>query len=406
MTDPSRGTKPPLECQRDRFSLPPGTHFLNCAYMAPLSQAVEDAGITGLRRKRDPAKIPAADLFRGPDAIRAAFAQLIHAHPRQIALVPSVSYAMAIATRNLRVQRNQTVVVIGREFPSAVLPWRRLAREQGLRLRTVEAPHSATPGAAWNACLHAAIDASTAVVVLAPVHWEDGTRFELEALAERARAMGAAVVVDGTQAVGALPFDVRRIQPDLLVCAGYKWLMGGYGLSVAYIGPRFEEGVPLEETWTGQCASDEFTRLAEYRDTYRSTAERYDGGERAHFSLVPMLCTAIEQLLAWDVAEIQRYCAQLWAPWLDRLAAYGVALPHPEEHAAHLVGLRVAQSCDLSMLAGQLAARQVSVSVRGDVIRVAPHVYNDAADMAVLFETLRAALRGVPDAMLGDTDAG
>jgi selenocysteine lyase/cysteine desulfurase len=375
------------------FSLPPGTHYLNCAYMAPLSQAVEQAGVAALVRSRYPAEVPPGDYFRWPDAVRQAFARLVHVDdPRRIALLPSVSYAMAVATRNIPAARGQNVVVIGQEFPSAVLPWRRLVRERNLVLRTVDPPRSATPGADWNARLHAAIDAGTAAVVLAHVHWSDGTRFDVKALAARAREVGAVVVVDGTQSVGALPFDVRRVQPDLLVCSGYKWLLSQYGLSVAYFGERFDHGSPLEETWTSQCGSEDFARLAEYRDAYGPMARRYDGGQRASFVLAPMLCAAIEQLLAWDVAKIQRYCERLLAPWLERLTEYGVALAPPEERASHLVGLRVTQSCDLTVLADQLAARQVSVSVRGDVIRVSPHLYNDEHDMAALFATLGQVL--------------
>jgi selenocysteine lyase/cysteine desulfurase len=299
---------------------------------------------------------------------------------------------MAVATRNVSVTRGQNVVVIGQEFPSAVLPWRRLARERDLVLRTIDPPRSATPGTDWNARLHAAIDSQTAVVVLSHVHWSDGTRFDVEGLAARAREVGAVVVVDGTQSVGALPFDVRQVQPDLLVCSGYKWLLGRYGLSVAYFGARFDHGMPLEETWTSQCGSEDFSRLADYRDAYRPMAERYDGGQRASFVLVPMLCAAIEQLLAWGVTRIQDYCVGLLAPWLDRLGEYGVSLAPPEERASHLVGLRMTQPCDLTVLAEQLAARHVSVSVRGDVIRLSPHLYNDADDMTAFFETLRQVL--------------
>ena len=55
-----------------------------------------------------------------------------------------------------------------------------------------------------------AIDARTAIVALGHVHWTDGTQFDLEAIGARAREVGAALVVDGTQSVGAMPFDVAR----------------------------------------------------------------------------------------------------------------------------------------------------------------------------------------------------
>ena len=71
-----------------------------------------------------------------------------------------------------------------------------------------------------------AITTDTAAVMVPTVHWYDGITFDLPRVAEAARAAGAALIVDGTQSVGALPFDCAIVQPDALVCAGYKWLLG------------------------------------------------------------------------------------------------------------------------------------------------------------------------------------
>ena len=77
------------------------------------------------------------------------------------------------------------------------------------------------------------------------MHWTDGTLFDLAAIGERCREVGAALVVDATQSVGALDFDVQAVQPDVLIVATYKWLLGPYSLSLAYFGPRFDDGEPL-----------------------------------------------------------------------------------------------------------------------------------------------------------------
>ena len=66
--------------------------------------------------------------------------------------------------------------------------------------------------------------------------------------------------------VGALPFDVREIQPDALVCAGYKWLLGPYSIGVAYFGPRYDGGEPIEENWIARRGSEDFQRLVDYQD--------------------------------------------------------------------------------------------------------------------------------------------
>jgi selenocysteine lyase/cysteine desulfurase len=358
--------------------------------MSPLSHAVEQAGVDAVRWKRVPASITPDDHFVGPDRLRHLFAQLVNAQePSRIALVSSVSYAMAIAVRNLPVAPGQNIVVIGDEFPSAVLPWRRLARERAVELRTVDPPFAAEDrGRQWNERLYEAVDNNTAVLVLSHVHWSDGTLFDVAALAQRARDVGAAVVIDGTQSVGALPLDVAAIQPDMLVAAGYKWLMGGYGLAVAYFGPRFDNGLPLEEVWTNQLGSDDFARLATYRDAYHPDARRYDVGERANFVLVAMLCSAIEQLLTWGVENIQHYCQSLVEPWLERFDASGVSLEAPERRAAHIFGIRFGAGKDVQAVARALKARNVHVSVRGNAIRVSPHVYNDQSDMAALVDSV------------------
>ena len=58
-----------LRCQRDNFGLPPHAHYLNCAYMAPLSHAVEAAGIAALQRQRVPVELPPSEYFEGPDRL-------------------------------------------------------------------------------------------------------------------------------------------------------------------------------------------------------------------------------------------------------------------------------------------------------------------------------------------------
>jgi len=93
-----------LTCQRHLFSLPPNLHYLNCAYMSPLLKAVEEAGIAGIRRKRDPSAITPAAFFEDVQQVRQLFARLINAgDPHRIAVIPSVSYGMATVAKNTRI---------------------------------------------------------------------------------------------------------------------------------------------------------------------------------------------------------------------------------------------------------------------------------------------------------------
>jgi selenocysteine lyase/cysteine desulfurase len=255
----------------------------------------------------------------------------------------------------------------------------------------VARPGSATPGAAWNDALIEAVDQAVAVVAVPTVHWTDGTRFDLEALGERCRAVGAALVVDGTQSVGAVPFDVERVRPDALVVAAYKWLLGPYSLALAWFGPRFDDGVPLEETWIARAGSEDFQGLVDYVDEYQAGAIRFDVGERSNFALLPGLNASLELLLSWTPERISAYVAALTPSLFEEARARGFRVESEEWRSPHLFGLRMPAGVDLAELRAALEERDVYVSLRGSSLRVSPHVYNTAADVRALTEVLAIA---------------
>ncbi len=383
-----------LTCKRDFFSLPEEVHYLNAAYMGPLSRASQEAAQRGVRRKALPYTIEAPDFFQESDEARRLFAGLVNAPDAQsVALIPSVSYGIGIVARALTARAGQSIVVVEEEFPSNVYPWRTAAREGALYMHTIAAP-AAVPnrGEEWNAALLEAIDIDTVCVAVAQVHWADGTIFDLEQIGRRCREVGALFVVDGTQSVGAFPFDVQRIQPDALVVAGYKWLLGPYSLGFAYLGPRIlRDASPLEETWLGRRGADDFAGLVRYRDEYQAGAIRFDMGERSNFLLMPILVTALRQVHEWGVDEIHAYCRALSSPFVEDARALGFSVEQEPWRAPHLFGLRLPGGLDVARLQAELRAHGVYVSRRGSALRVSPHVYNDKHDLVALREALRAA---------------
>jgi selenocysteine lyase/cysteine desulfurase len=347
-----------------------------------------------MQREMTPWVVTARDFFDGCDRVRALFAELIAAdEPERIAIVPAVSYGLATVARNTRLERGQNVVTVQGQFPSNVHVWHRLCAEAGAELRSLGAPAEG-PGraAAWSEAIADAIDPATAIVAMGTVLWSDGTRFDLDSIGCRAREMGAALVVDGTQSLGADPFDVKRVQPDALVCAGYKWLTGPYSVGVAYYGPRYDGGTPLEETWAGRLGSDDFAGLVAPSEDYRPGAVRYDMGEAAGFTLVPMLVAALEQIREWGVTRIRSYVVELARAALEdpRLDDLGV-IADPAA-ASHVFGMRLPGHVDPRRAQAMLRDADVHVSLRGPVIRVSPHVYNDREDVDALLAGLAAVV--------------
>lgn len=379
-----------MDCQKHLFSLPEGHHYLNCAYLSPMSTVVEETGKKGIIEKRTPWTITPEGFFKNSDRLRSLFADLVNIpDPERVAILPSVSYGLATVAKNLPETSGKNIIVSGEQFPSNVYSWKRFCRENRCDLRTVKAPKTGSGrGKLWNERILEAIDSDTLLVALGNIHWTDGTLFDLKTIGKRAREMDAWFVIDGTQSVGALPFDVQEIRPDVLVCAGYKWLMGPYSMALGYFGPRFNDGIPLEEGWIARKNSEDFAGLVNYGEEYQPGAIRYDVGERSNFILVPMMIKALEQILEWGPSTIQTYCRNLISGLPEKLSPSGYQLGEEKWRASHLFGIRLPEHIQTTILQKKLTERNVHVSVRGNAVRVSPNVYNNQEDIRALVEAL------------------
>ncbi len=379
-----------IPCQKHLFSLQEDVHYLNCAYMSPLLKSVEQAGVEGMLSKRNPFRVPPSGFFSGAADMKPLFAGLIGATAGRIAIIPSVSYGMGIVARNLKTRPGQQILTVHEDFPSNRYPWVRVCEERQLTLQVVMPPDgNENWGKIWNERILNAINPDTAMVALPHVHWADGTRFDLAQIGQRAKEVGALLVVDGTQSVGALPFNVSAFRVDALICGGYKWLMGPYSLGVAYFGEYFDGGVPLEESWMNRKDSDNFRQLVDYQTEYRPEAARYDVGEHSNFILLPMLTAALRQILAWSPDNIQSYCRQLITPLVAFLRENEFWVEEADWRSAHLMGMRLPAGADMEKFGQMLLERKILVSVRGSSVRISPHLYNHNQDINALLEVLQ-----------------
>jgi selenocysteine lyase/cysteine desulfurase len=360
--------------------------------MSPLLNSVQEAGAAALRLKASPADITGAEFFEPVETLRDRFARLINTSADRIACIPAASYGVAVAVHNTPLRSGQNVVIPAEEFPSNVYGWMAACDRSGAELRLVDRPDGPPSASAWSTRVLEAIDGNTAAVTLTDIHWTDGTPFDVDAIGQRAREVGALFVIDGTQSVGALPFDFDRLQPDLLVCAGYKWLLGPYQYGLIAVGDRLLDGEPFEHNWINRKDSDNFSNLSEYRKEYGTGARRFDTGERSNFILVAMLNEGLNQILSWGVTAIRDHCIGLSGGVKAALADSPYTMAPAKDRSPHLFGIRVPDAERLPALLEDLRHREVYVSQRGTSLRVSPHVFNTPDDLGALVEALRAAI--------------
>jgi selenocysteine lyase/cysteine desulfurase len=377
-----------LSNQRQLFDIPQEVTYLDCAAYSPLLKAVRAAGEEGLDRKYHPWSIDLTQTPAEAEKLRGMVAGLIGAGVDDVAIINSTSYGIETAARNLPLGSGQKVLVLQDQFPSNVLSWRNLAAETGGSLTFVPRPHDGD----WTRAVLERLDANVAIAALPPCHWSDGSRLDLKAVGARCRELGAAFVIDGTQAVGAMPFDVSELQPDFLVFSAYKWLMCPYTQGFLYAAPHRQQGKPLEYHRWNHAAPQGVAVTIGYADEYNTGARRYDMGEVNNFIHLPMAIAALGQIIEWTPAAIQAHVQPLTDTVAARARERGWSVPPDGKRVGHYIGMVLPQggTADIAMRLKREA--NVHISPRGAGLRVSPHVFNDAADIERLFQALDSVL--------------
>ncbi len=286
---------------------------------------------------------------------RAAFARLIGVHAEDVAVGSAVSQLLAPVAA--AVPDGAKVLLPEGEFASAVFPW--LAQGgRGVRVRAVPVDKLAE-----------AIESDTYLVAFGPVQSADGTVARYGDVVAAARAHGALVVVDATQACGWLPFD--GAVADAVVVHAYKWLMSPRGSVFAYLSPALRERMtPSAAGWY----AGEDVHASYYGPPMRlaASARRFDISP-AWFSYVGA-APALELVERIGVAAIAEHDVRLANRFLT-----GLGRP-PGDSAIVTVDVPGAQA--------RLAAAGVRAAVRAGRVRASFHIYNTDADVDLALDAL------------------
>jgi len=383
-----------LKTQKHLFDIPCDVNYLNIASQSPSFKAIEQAGISAVLEKSHPYKIVTDHYFEPVKEVKKLFASLIDVEDyNRIANIPSVSYGMATVANNITLQKGDEIILIEEQFPSNYYVWERLAKKFDAKIITVKRPTTeVNQGEIWNKAILTAITEKTAVVTLGNIHWANGTLFNLKAIRKKTTKNSSLLIIDGSQSIGALPFSIKEIKPDALICAGYKWLFGPYGCGYGYFGAYFDNGIPLEENWSNRLHSENMSGLTNYEPEYKPLANRYSVGEHASFIHIKMQIAALQQVVEWTPKAVQKYCEEITKEAVLELEQIGCYIEKSKDRAHHLFGVKLPEKLNLEKLKLALKEANIFVSFRGKYIRLSCHLYNTKEDFKSLVTCIKSVL--------------
>ncbi len=323
-----------------------------------------------------------ADEVRYFDQLRERAAPLFRADSDRIAILSSASELLGQIPLLVPPIAGRKILAVATDFPAVTRPWLRLAASGECQLQFVED----NPEQDLTADLIAALDRQTALIAVSCVQYATGTQLDVPRLQSAANQAGARLVIDATQAAGALAIDAAAWDADVVVSSGYKWLGGHGGVALAVMAPSLLERMPPLPGWMG--APDPFDFDAT-QVLLADDARRYTQSTMSYVSIAA-LTASLDQLLSLGEAPIEAHARRLSAMLIERVSKNGwQPFRDPSDRAAspHIVSL---MRPDQELEATQDALRTANIlcSSRGGRVRVSLAPYNDESDIDSLVAAL------------------
>ncbi len=377
--------------------------YLNHAAVGPVPQAVARAsGEPALLQSQDPARMNAVLADRTAD-LRQTAARLWGAAPDRVAIVQNTSHGLSLIANGIDWRQDDNIIVSDQEFPSNYLPWlRQTSQPQTSQPQTSQPqtsqPQTSQPGPGAQIrnfplqngrltadTLSGIIDDRTRVVALSHVQFHNGFRADIAAIAEIARAHDALTVIDGTQSLGVMQFDLDAWGADALVFSAHKWMLCPKGIGLMLLSPRALDQIDVTVAgWQSVNDRFAFNRTLDFC----ATAARFESGTELAPGIFAM-ARRLQQIEAIGTAPMARRAIDLRNRAADGLRSRGWDITSPGEQDAHSSILTARHPTeDPEAIVTRLEQAGIRTSSRGGALRISPHIHNSEDEIDLLLDHL------------------
>jgi len=361
--------------------------YLNLAAQSPMPKVAHRAVQAAIEWKKNPHHIPDSAYFEVPNRIRASVARLIGGKPEEIALTTGASTGMSAVAYGLTWKPGDEVLTAKGEFPLQYATWKPMEAREGIVLKIV-APRERFLTADD---FLAAMTPRTRMVSVSLVRFDNAVMLDAARIAAACHAQGALLLLDVSQACGAVPMSVDALGADFLVCAGYKWLLSPYGTGFFWAKNEHAEKMrPGPFYWAATEGAENFHSLSFENPKPAPGARRWDIAETSNYFNFAAMDASLQFVLQLGPETVEGHNRKLIDFLFERLPK-DRCVPTSPLDSAHRgpYGCFAARSPEKTAeLYQKLVKEKVITSLREGNIRVSPHVYNTERDIDRLISAI------------------
>ena len=364
-----------------------GVAYLNAALQGAMPLVAAREAQAALEWKTHPYRLPDSVYFDLPDRIREKIAHVVGGRPSEIAVTTGASAGMAAVAAGIDWKPGDEVLVGRGEFPAHFSTWLRYEQAGKLRVRLVEPRGRFISADDYIEC----IGPRTRLISASLVRFDNGARLDALRVARACEEVGAALMLDLSQCAGAVELNIRNLGAAMAVCSGYKWLLGPYGTGFFWIAEEWIERLPLGAVYFMALeGARNFHALPMNNLRPAPGARRWDSAETGNFTNLAALDSSLDLILRIGIDAVERSIDALVGEIIDGLPRTKcvLACPAEREQRGPYVCISARNPEETPALYERLRAAKISVSLRENAVRVAPHFYNTPEDISRLMKVL------------------
>lgn len=317
------------------------------------------------------------------DQVRIKVAEMINASDEEIFFGKDASDMINAFVANIDFPATLNVIIPDISFPSTRNAW--LNREcDGLKVRFV--PNKA--GIVTTDEILSYIDEKTFAISICAVEPSTGYAYDLDLLSKVCSEKDIFLVIDTTQGLGLMCYDMEKTRIDVMVSSTYKWMNNVFGLGIGYIRKEILQNLkPRHVGWTG--IRDRKRDFSNLELTLSETASRFETGGLNWIGLAGVE-ESIKTYLNLGKEDIQKYAMDMVQYFYDEMAEvkqFKITPWLPKENRSGIVYLEMSDK--VSITEEEFAQRGIRVYVSGNKVRIGLHFYNSLDDVKKLIAILK-----------------